>query len=138
MVHGKGAGANSMTGIERKRRDKRIVRQRSRGATLREIAENEGITVNGAFLALKRLAPQVLTALRRNSYDFEDAVKEMVEMTVANETRLFVIDGKIVSHEVPDNATRLRARTRLLNLHVGSDIGSVPAEQKPQQPMSWS
>lgn len=115
-----------MTEQERKMRDKRIIRQRSKGASIRQIAANEGMTVRGTFLALKRLEPQILTALKRTGYDLHRAITDMLEMTQANETRLFVIDGEIVEHQVPDNPTRLKARTRLLNLHVGDD-SSAPS-----------
>jgi len=122
-----------MTGTERKKRDKRIIRRRARGATVREIAKEERMSSYGTFLALKRLEPQLVTALKQSGLDLHKALTDVIEMTQANETRLFFIDGQIVEHQVPDNATRLRARTRLLNLHVGTDIGSMPAEQQPSQ-----
>ena len=65
LVHGKGTGANSVTSLERKKRDRRIIRQRANGASVRDIAKSEGMTVNGTFLALKRLEPQLVTALKR-------------------------------------------------------------------------
>jgi hypothetical protein len=114
-----------MTEQQRKVRDRRIIRQRSRGASIRQIAAREKMTVRGTFLAIKRLEPQIVTALKRSGYDLHRAITDMVEMTRANETRLFVIDGQIVERQVPDNPTRLKARTRLLNLHVGDD-SNVP------------
>ena len=56
-----------------------------KSTSIRDMARSEGMTVYGTFLALKRLAPQILTALRRTGYDLHRSITDMVEMTQANE-----------------------------------------------------
>ena len=43
---------------------------------------------------------------------------------------MLVINGEIVEHQIPDDATSVKARTRVLNVHVGSEGRTT---EQPQQ-----
>ena len=99
------------------------------GKTDKQIAEEEGLTRNGVFLATKRLQPPLLTALRRADYDLAKAVRKMVEFADAEQTQYFAHNGVVTDQrEVRDNATCLKARTQLLRLHgvLGTEFNSQP------------
>lgn len=99
-------------------RDKRIIKRRLRGQSIAEIAEKESMSKTGVFLAVKRLNPQLLTALRRNKYDLNKAVSKMIELTDASSTQYFAHNGVVTDQrEIPDNKSRLIARTQMLKLH---------------------
>lgn len=85
----------------------------------------------GVFLAVKRLNPQLLTALRRNKYDLNKAVSKMIEMTEAHETKLFAKDGVVIDRvTLEDNSTRLAARTQMLKLHgqLGQEYSNATSQ----------
>jgi hypothetical protein len=113
--------------VSNKARDRRLIKRKVAGETLPEIAAQEGMTKNGVFLALKRLEPQLLTALKRADYGLDKAVMKMVELTDATKTESINVSyeesglGKPQeireSLEVADNSTRFKARESMLRLH---------------------
>ena len=69
------------------------------GKTDKQIAEEEGLTRNGVFLATKRLQPQLLTALRRADYDLVKAVRKMVEFAEKYHKKV-VIEGRSLKQNI--------------------------------------
>jgi hypothetical protein len=109
-----------MPGVSNKARDRRLIKRKVNGETLPEIAAQEGMTKNGVFLALKRLEPQLLTALKRADYGLDKAVMKMVELADAEKTEFFAKDGVVTQQvNVRDNGTCFKARETLLRLHRG-------------------
>lgn len=107
--------------------DRKIIEKRAGGETIREIAEQVGVPPSSVFLAVKRLEPEIVEALRLNGYGLDKAVTNMVEMTLATKTEFFSNKGVITDQvDVEDNGTRLQARREMLRLHAAYPANDTP------------
>lgn len=114
---------------ERLIKDARILRKRLEGQTYEQIARSENVSAPAIFFRLKTLNPELKQVLELNGYDLNTAVRNMIEMTRAKETRFFAKDGIVLDKRVTaDNSTRTRAREIMLRVH-GVDLGGVKVDQ---------
>lgn len=99
-------------------RDRRIIKKRFEGKTIREIAREEGIYPNSVFLVLKRVQPQLKETLRLSDHGLYRAVRDMVELTEAKKIEYFAHKGSVRDKRVVnDNAIQFAARREMLRVH---------------------
>jgi hypothetical protein len=91
----------------------------AKGQTVAQSWEEAGYAFQqSAYEAIKKLRMRFPDILERLDYGAHRAMRKLIEMTDANETKFFQKDGEVTDErEVADNGTRLGARIELAKIH---------------------